>query len=478
MKISTRIAIKKIAAAALCIVCILSWCTPAAAISIKEEKKLAKEFMKYLARRYELINDPMIVRYVNQVGQKILATMPPQPFNYRFYVIDEAVYNAFAIPAGHIFVNSGLLAAMESEDELAGILGHEIAHVTHRHISKRIERNKKIQLATVAGMVAGIFLGAAVGDPAAMQTLTIGSAAAGQTASLSYSRQDEAQSDQAGLQHIIDAGYDPRGLLNVLRRIRSKQWFGSEQIPTYMMTHPAVEERLATIDTWISMRAKQNKLPTAKTSIEPGFKKINIRLKALYGNPDNTLPELRSALAKRPGDLDIAYGYGLALAQAGQRTKAVDYLKKALAKNVLDPVILVDLGRVYFLDGQYEAALSTLQGAVSMNTTTNPEGMFYLGRTQQALNHLEKAALSFESLINAYPGYLQAYYFIGETYGKLDRMPEAHYYLGLFHYKKREYRIARFHLQRAQKSIKDAQKLDVIKEALKTIGSLTKVKPK
>jgi len=187
---------------------ICAWCTPATAISLKEEQQLASEFMKFIVQRYELINDPAIVRYINQIGNKILATMPPQPFTYHFYVIKEEAYNAFAIPAGHIFINSGLLAVMESEDELAGILAHEIAHIVSRHISQRIERSKKINLATMAGMVAGIFLGVATGDPAAAQALTIGAAAAGQTAALAYSREDETQADELGVQYIIDAGYN------------------------------------------------------------------------------------------------------------------------------------------------------------------------------------------------------------------------------------------------------------------------------
>jgi Zn-dependent protease with chaperone function len=128
---------------ALCLAITPVLCRPAMAISIKEEEKLAREFMKVMGQRYELVSDPAIVRYVNEIGKKILAVMPVQPFTYRFYVIKEDVYNAFAIPAGQIFIHSGLLAAMESEDELAGIIGHEIAHVVHRHISKRIERAKK-----------------------------------------------------------------------------------------------------------------------------------------------------------------------------------------------------------------------------------------------------------------------------------------------------------------------------------------------
>lgn len=476
MAISTSRRIIRIAAVVVFIACYLSWCAPAAAISIKEEKRLADELIQFLARHYELIKDPMIVLYVNQVGQRLLSHMPPQPFHYHFYVVNEATYNAFAIPAGHIFVNSGLLAAMESEDQLAGILGHEIAHVTHRHISKRIGRNKKIQLATMAGIVAGIFLGANTGDPAAMQSLTIGSAAAGQTASLSYSRQDEAQSDQSGLQYMSKAGYDPRELLKILNIIRSKQWFGDEQIPTYMMTHPALEERLVAVDTLTTVRAKQLKPRSPET--DPGFKKIKIRLNALYGNPESALLEFRDALAKHPQERDMAYGYGLALARTGRYAEAVDYLKKALARNLLDTVILVDLGRVYYLDGRYADALRTLQGSASMASATNPEGIFYLGRTQQALNQLKEAALSYEALIEAYPDYLKAYFFIGETYGKLERMPEAHYNLGLYHYKKRDYRTARFHLQRARKSIRDARKLTVIREALETMGYSSKEKPR
>ena len=187
----------KSSAAALAVLLALCWSEPAWAISYKEEDKLAREFMKYIEKQYEFITDPTIVQYVNAVGQKILAAMPPQPFEYHFYVIKEDSYNAFAIPAGHIFIHSGLLAAMDDEEELAGILGHEIAHVVCRHLSKRIERSKKIDLATLAGIVAGVLMGVTTGDATAMQALTFGSAAAGQSAALAYSRDDEAQADEA-----------------------------------------------------------------------------------------------------------------------------------------------------------------------------------------------------------------------------------------------------------------------------------------
>ena len=461
----------RFAALTLCLICTVVWSSPAAAISIKEEDKLAREFMKYITGRYELITDPLITQYVNQVGQKLLSVMPPQPFNYHFYVIKEQVYNAFAIPAGHIFIHSGLLAAMQSEDELAGILGHEMAHVVCRHISQNIERSKKIDLATMAGMVAGIFLGAASGDPTAVQALTIGSAAAGQSASLAYSRENEDQADQLGLQFTTNAGYDPEGLLTTLKRIRSKQWFGSQQIPTYMQTHPATEERMVWIDSWITAHpdAIKKRKPVSSTA----FKRINTRLKALYGDPNSALQEFQNALAQDPTDENMIYGYGLALAQVGKKAEAVEQLRRVQAKNALDPFILTDLGRIYFLAGRYDEALNTLEGAVSI-TAKNPEGLFYLGRSQMELGRLEKAGETFRTAIQMDKDYLQVYYFLGETDGRLNNMPDAHYYLGIYYFRKGQYRTARYHLTRARSMLQDPTKLEDVNQALDVMGPMPK----
>jgi predicted Zn-dependent protease len=475
--IMNRFHINRFLIMALGSVFLLVWQSTAMAISIKEEEKLAKEFIKYIVRHNEFINDPTIKGYVERVGRKILATLPPQPFKYHFYIVKEDVYNAFAIPAGHIFINSGLLAAMETEDELAGILGHEIAHVVNRHISQRIERSKNINFATMAGMVAGIFLGATTGDPSAMQALTIGSAAAGQTASLAYSREDEAQSDQSGLEYIRKAGYDPEGLLSVLKKIRGKQWFGSQQVPTYMMTHPALEQRLVWVDAWINLESKKH--PAAKrarTKSSADFKKIIIRLKAMYGDSSNVLQEFQNALKKSPNDNDLHYGYGLALARAGKRDEGVKHIKKAQAQNALDPYILTDLGRIYYSDGRYTQALNTLEGALSISSD-NPQGLYYLGRCQMALNQLPKAVETFDKLIDQYNGYKEAYYSLGQTHGRLNNMPDAHYFLGLFYYKKGEYRTAYYHLTKAKGMVQNPTKLEIIDNTLKVMGPLPKAPP-
>jgi beta-barrel assembly-enhancing protease len=465
---------------ALILVLSLVWCSPSMAISIKDEEQLAREFLKVVAARFDLIEDPMIVGYVNQVGRKILAQVPPQPFKFRFYVIKENVYNAFAIPAGHIFINSGLLAVMESEDELAGILAHEISHVVHRHISQRIERSKKIDIATLAGVVAGVFLGAAGGNAEAAQALTIGSMAAGTSAYLAYSREDETQADQSGLTYMRNAGYSGEALLSVLKKIRGKQWFGAREIPSYMMTHPALEDRITQLDTDMSVLDRKNAAPSqvAAARSDPFnsglFKKVNIRLTALYEDPDAAFRHFQAAVSREPENPDQLYGYGLVLARRGNRSEAVTYLREALAIRALDPVVLSDLGRIYFLDGRYADALAMLEGALSV-ARDNGEGLFYLGRTRMELGRFQAAVDAFEKLLEIYPDYRPVYQFLGETYGRLDRLPEAHFYLGLFHFKKGDYTTARFHLARSQKELVDPAKLEMVNQLLEEIRKTPKL---
>ena len=324
---------------------------PKAALSITaaEEEELSKEFMKVVLKNIKFVEDPAIVNYVNKIGKKIVSILPPQPFNYGFYVIQGDEDNAFATPAGHIFIYSGLIAAMDNEEELAGILGHEIAHVLCRHISQKIDRSKKISIATLAGIAAGIFLGSG-GAGEIGSAVAVGSMAAGQSMTLAYSRKDERQADQIGLRYLSKAGYSGYGLLTMLRKIRSKHWFGSKQIPTYLTTHPAPEDRLSYIATWLEKNKK--KLPPKTDSAE--FIKVNTRLVALYSDETVALRKFKSAVTKNPKNSMANYGYGIVLARIGNRKDAAVYIKKALEREAFNSEFLVALGRIYFLPGHRE----------------------------------------------------------------------------------------------------------------------------
>jgi predicted Zn-dependent protease len=437
----------------------------ALSITIKEEEELSREVLKVLENRYEIIRDPLITDYVNTVGKNILSTIPALPFTYHFYVVKQHVYNAFATPAGHIFINSGLLEAFEEEEELAGIMAHEIAHVVCRHISQNIDRAPKIGLATLAGIAAGIFLGAG-GAGALGSALTVGSMAAGQSVSLAFSREDELQADQLALDYLYRSGYGADGLLSSLKKIRSKQWFGSDQIPDYLMTHPASEERMAFIDSWL----QGHQLPPGlkRNPQKETFSLVRATLQGKYGDVQTALPAFQSGIQASADDPFANYGLALVLARTGNRNDAVEHMKKALEKKALNPYMLKELGRIYFLDGQYEKARNALESSVSLNPS-DIEGLFFLARTQMELDQLEKAADIFRTLLQTDPKNKQVYLFLGNIYGQQGKLEEAHYYLGIYHKMNRRWKTAAVHLQKALEHTTDPKKKEEIEKDLEVV---------
>jgi predicted Zn-dependent protease len=434
-------------------------------LTVKEEEELSGEILDIIYKQLQIVEDPDIVEYVNKVGNQIVAVLDEPLFNYRFYVINTDSYNAFAIPAGYIFINSGLVAAMDHEDELAGILAHEIAHVNARHISQKIEMSKKIGWATLAGVAAGVLLGAAGGGPAA-EAVTKGSAAAGQAAQLSYSRENEMQADQLGLIYLNKAGYGGEGLLRILKKMRNKQWFGSNQIPTYMLTHPAIDERIAYIDTQLASAPKTPKPDSQKASGE--FERAHTRLITQYGDENLVLRRFETDLKNHPDDPMAHYRYGLILARVGRRTEAIDQLRSALEKRAFDPYILRDIGRIYFLDGQYQPALKMLKTAQNM-IPDDPDCRLFLGQTYLELGLNKEASTVFLDLIEKNPAYTQVYYFLGQSLGKEGNLADAHYYLGVYHSRKRDYPTAVVQFRRALKYTHNAEKRAKIEKTLKEI---------
>ncbi|MDM8543035.1 M48 family metalloprotease [Desulfococcaceae bacterium HSG9] len=446
----------------------------AASISTKEEEKLAKEFLTAVKKHLQLIDDPIIVNYLNTVGQRLVKVFPSMPFEFHFYMVQDDTYNAFAGPAGHIFMHSGLFLAMESEEELAGIIGHEIAHVTSRHISDRIERSTKIGAATIAGVAAGILLGAA-GAGKVASAVTLGSVAAGQSSVLAYSREDEIQADQVGLIYLDKAGYNGKGLLSALKKIRSREWFGSEQIPTYLKTHPASEERIAYIGSWLASNAEKTK-NSESSSVNPyNFERAHLRLTTLYGDPDTVLKDLQARLKKNPSDSMAHYSYGVLLSKTGDRQEAIIHFKKALEQNAFDPNILTELSRSYFLDGRNQEALNTLEGALSI-APQDPEARLLMADIQISLANRTEAIEILQKLVVQNPEHVRALYLLGNTYGKQGQLGLAHYYLGKYYKADGQIRNAVFQFQKALKLIKDSDKEKEIKVILKDLKKPVKRK--
>ena len=435
------------------------------ALSIREERELADEFISAVYEYYDVIDDPVVNSYINQIGNKLTGNIPPQPFGIRFHIIREDTFNAFAGPGGNIFIFSGLIEALETENELAAIMAHEIAHVTLRHVQDMVERSKRTSFASMAGLVAGILVGLG-GAPAAGTALSMGSMAAGQTMMLSYSRENELQADFFGLKYLSDAGYHEYGMLSALRTIRSREWFGEDEIPTYLRTHPGAAERMSILGSKFS-----EKDPEVVNTYE--YDRMRMRTIALYGKRSGALDRLERLVGNRPEDPGAHYGYGLALANGGNPEKGVLYLQNAVSLKPDDPVIAVALGQAHHLAGDNEKALAVLQDIDDIERY-GTDGIFTLGRILMEMEDYAEAIRSFEKLLERYPRHRESLFFLGQSLGRIGELGEAHFTLGRYHRMRGSLETASFHFDRALSETRDPEKQEEIRQRIRDLDDAIK----
>jgi predicted Zn-dependent protease len=229
------------------------------------------------------------------------------------------------------------------------------------------------------------------------------------------------------------------------------------------MTHPAVEDRIAYISSWLENYNRSSKpIPLVN---QDDFTRVHTRVQTRYGDEETVLAELKADVDRNPGDPLARHRYGLILARVGKRQEAIEQIRMALTKRAFDPYILRDLGWVYFLDGQFPQALKTLQSAGSM-IPADQDCLFYLGRTQMEMGNLNAAADNLFKLTREHPRHTQAFYFLGQCLGQQQKLGDAHYYLGIFYLKKRDFKNAQVQLKQALKHQQDDEKRKKINEWL------------
>jgi len=429
------------------------------AMTIQEEIELGDIFSKQVCAHFSMIDDQDILSYVHYVGDRLLKVVPEKYFDFHFYVIREKTYNAFAGPGGHIFVHSGLIEAMTSELELAGIMAHEIAHVICRHISERIDQAKPVNLASIAATIAGILVGGDVGA-----AMIVGSAAAQQSMFLAYTRENEREADQNSLRYLRDAKYNGLGLLSILKKIRKHNWIDVSGIPTYMMSHPAINERLVYLDT--TMIARPEYARPADNLKTFAFKKVRMRIQALYSNY-HPIKFFKNQLKDNPDDFINHYGYGLRLAISGKRKHAVVQLKNALKIRPFDSDILRDTGIANFYAEDYSQAITYLKSAKNV-ASNDYECQFFLGRCHEKLGDTDIAIDIWKRLLITNPGQNKLHYHLGTLYGRIGKLGDAHYHLGVFYKRTNNQKLARFHIKKAMTHIeKSTTRYKEMKKLLK-----------
>ncbi|MGL4565663.1 MAG: M48 family metallopeptidase, partial [Halioglobus sp.] len=286
--------------------------------SAEYEHQLGRAWLRIFRSQVRTVNDPLLHDYLEHLVYKLASHSKLEDRRLEVVIVDSPEINAFAVPGGIIGVNNGLLLYAQSEDELATVLSHEIAHLSQRHFSRGVEFQQKNQPLTLAAMIASFVLLATAGADAGMAAMSATQAAA-QSSALRYSRTNEQEADRVGMQTLADAGFDPQSAPAMFERMmQASRYAGGDRVPEYLRSHPLTENRVA--DTRNRARQYPRQEPTESLDYQLMRARVSNQLAT---SPEEAVNKFRGELAGTPRSAAAAnYGLVLALTAAGKANEA------------------------------------------------------------------------------------------------------------------------------------------------------------
>jgi predicted Zn-dependent protease len=286
-----------------------------AELSPLAERRLGESIIREIRwRDAAYLDDPEIEGYVDRLGQRLVAASPSPDQEFDFFVIRDPTLNAFALPGGYVGVHSGLILAAESESELASVLGHEIAHVTQRHIAQLFGKQSQTSMVMLASLLVAI-LAARSNSQISEAAVAAGQAGAIQS-QLGYTRTFEREADRLGLQILEGAGLDVRGMPSFFERLQRSSRLYENNAPSYLRSHPLTGERIADMGN----RVEQMPYRQVRDSADFGF--VRAKLRSMAGAPVDAVREFEGAAAKPDADPAVRYAHIRALLRAGRAEQA------------------------------------------------------------------------------------------------------------------------------------------------------------
>lgn len=335
-------------------------------LSPAQELEIGQKVMGELYANDYVLDDPELENYVGTMGWKLAAHSATTPPPLTFFVVADPRINAFALPGGFIGMNVGLITAASNESELAGVLGHEMAHVTQRHIARGEEDTKVANIATWAGVLAAVIAGS-VTNP----DLVIGALAAGtsinQQRAVNYTRAHEQEADRIGIQTMAASGYDPNGMASFFGKLEQQSRLYGSRVPEFLQTHPLNTSRMA------EARARAAELPKVNHKDAPDFALMQARSTVLETDRLSDAADFfgNQIIAGRKTPAN-AYGYAFALSQMGNNQGALAALKPAL--DALPKQVNLNLLKGHILQGlgQNADALQTFGDTLKLYPSYAP----------------------------------------------------------------------------------------------------------
>lgn len=332
-------------------------------LSPQLERKIGESIMNEIRQREpSYIDDADLDDYLDRLGQQLVAASAAPGAELHFFAIRDNAVNAFAMFGGHVGVNTGTLLTAQSESELAGVLAHEIAHVTQNHLARHIAAGKRNTIASMIAMAVGILAARSNSNVAGA---AIVSAQAGVVQSqLAYSRDFEREADRVGYQALEKAGFDVRGMGDFFGRLQKAGRYYDNSAPIYLRSHPLTVERLSDMQN----RAQDAAYRQVVNSLE--FDLVRAKLRAQQGTPREAVKEFETLLREKKYTSEIAVRYGLAWSRLHNKDVAgaqreMDALKEVLkVAKAASPVIAGLAAEIRSAAGDLPLAQATYREAL------------------------------------------------------------------------------------------------------------------
>ncbi|WKE66883.1 M48 family metalloprotease [Gallaecimonas kandeliae] len=274
-------------------------------LSLEKEESLGELYTYQLRSQAPMVLDPLVTEYVQALGHKLVAHADNVNYPFDFMVLQVNDLNAFAYFGGHVAIFTGIITEADSEDELASVMAHEIAHVTQRHLARKMEQSKENLPLTLAGIAASILVG--IANPEAGMAGLQASIAANQQFSTNYTRSNEAEADRVGFRTLYKAGFDPRAMADFFDKLVAKYRFVRKP-PEFLLDHPLTESRVA------EARDRAFQYPKVNNPPSLDFALVKMLIRANYGDePEKVRARLENELKKKDYAFEEAVRYGIAL---------------------------------------------------------------------------------------------------------------------------------------------------------------------
>ncbi len=399
-------------------------------LSPLEEQRLGSEVMRQLLTHQYVLEDSQVEDYIVELGQALLKHTNDQQIGFKFFAVSDAAINAFAMPGGYIGINAGLLMASDSESELAGVMAHEIAHVTQRHIARSMDDTRGWDIASTALLLAALIAGAH--DPELAQAaLGIGMSAAIQK-QINFTRANELEADRLGIKTLSAAGFDPQGMASFFHRLSQKSQLYGEGVPEILRTHPVNTTRIS------EAQARAASLPSDghDSSLQYALMKARARVLMTELSSD----AVRYFQATKDADPSPANRYGLALALRRARAfEQSEALLQALLKERPDEVTYkIAMGELELYRGDYPAAINQLRAARKAHQKNRTVLLLLTDALIRNAQPQQARQLILETdLINR--GDSEAFRLLSLAAREMDQPAEAHFQMSAYSHSRGDY---------------------------------------